>query len=252
MGALSGTVIRPSTGKAVKWKLAPGLVTLGKQLDKLGITWYSIGNADHLKKQGGHTPWKPGAPAGMVTAIDVMKTPDALVEAAILKLMHTDSYDTSWIDFINTNGSQYDWNGRRQGSSGDYHLHLETLGNRTSFSSNLFYDMLGWPAGVKKPVSAQKPTVMPTSTATWKAEDMLSFVKLTSRPDVYLVTAAGLQHLTPAQLKAGQAFNLAKMPTSATQADKDKVTNPFTVATEAELATFGTKIIPTADTVEGL
>lgn len=256
MGTYSGTVTRPSNGQKVAWTLAPGLATLGRQLDKLKITWYSIGNADHLDNvpAGGHTPWKPKAPFGMVTAIDVMKTPDSLVERAILALMKNPHYDTSWIDFINTNGSQYDFDGRRQGSSGDYHLHLETLPQRTRFTSNLFYDMFGWPAGVIHPSGTTPSPVHPVapSTATWKAEDMLTFVKLTSRPDVYLVTAAGLQHLSPAQLKTGQNANLAKLPSNATQTDKDKVTNPFTVGTEAELATFGSKIIPTVDKVEGL
>jgi hypothetical protein len=159
MGAYQGTVIRPSTGKPVVWRLAPGLALLGRQLDQLGITWYSIGNADHLKRSGGHTPWKPGAPLGVVTAIDVMASPYADVERRILKLMKSD-FDTSWVDFVNTNGSQYDWDGRRQGSSGDHHLHLEVLGNRTSFTSNLFYAM--WaptpPPVVKPPPVVETPT----------------------------------------------------------------------------------------------
>ncbi len=173
MGAYSGVVTRPSNGARVAWTLAPGLATLGRQLDKLGITWYSIGNADHLKRSGGHTPWKPGAPFGTVTAIDVMASPYAVVEKAILRLMKQASYDTSWIDFINTNGSQYDYDGRRQASSGDHHLHLEVLGNRTSFTSNLFYDMFGWPAGTKpspppKPPVVVTPPPAPTEEVTMK------------------------------------------------------------------------------------
>jgi hypothetical protein len=163
MGAYSGTVTQPSTGRRVAWTLAPGLAKLGRQLDKLGITWYSIGDVGHLKRKGGHTPWKPGAPFGTVTAIDVMASPYAVVERGILRLMKQDNYDTTWIDFINTNGSQYDWNGRRQGSSGDHHLHLEVLGSRTSFTSDLFYDMFGWPAGTRPPTTP--PTKPPVPVA---------------------------------------------------------------------------------------
>jgi hypothetical protein len=228
MGALKGTVTNPHTGKRVNWVLAPGLVKLGAQLDKLGVTWYSIGNADHLKLQGGHTPWKPGAPAGMVTAIDVMKTPDATVEAEILKLMKTAAYDTSWIDFINTNGHQYDWDGRYQGTSGDYHLHLETLGNRTSFTSTLFYDMFGWPTGTK-------PTPVPAPAVVTKEDDMV-LVKLTSRGDVWKSEDGVLWHLSPEQFKAAQAGGFSVK----------------TVATEEELSFYGSEIKALPAKVTGL
>jgi hypothetical protein len=155
-------VKQPSTGRTVSWRLAPGLALLGRQLDKLNITWYSIGNSEHLKRHGGHTPWKPEAPFGVVTAIDVMASAHADVERRILKLMKSD-FDTSWIDFINVNGSQYDWDGRRQGSSGDQHLHLEVLGNRTSFTSNLFLEMWAPPKPASKP-PAKTPPAKPSET----------------------------------------------------------------------------------------
>lgn len=189
MGAYSGTVTRPSTGKAVAWKLAPGLALLGRQLDKLGITWYSIGNADHLKKQGGHTPWKPGAPFGIVTAIDVMEPRYADVEARILRAMRSD-VDTSWIDFINVNGSQYDWDGRRQASSGDHHLHLEVLGNRTSFTSNLFYEMWGFP-------ELPKPTPKPADPVPVKFWRTAVLVQKTGEAEVWcVVPGVGRYHVT--------------------------------------------------------
>lgn len=252
MGAYKGTVTRPSNGQKVAWILAPGLGILGHQLDKLGIVWYSIGNADHLKLHGGHTPWKPGAPAGMVTAIDVMKTPDSLVEKAILALMRSENYDTSWIDFINTNGHQYDWNGRFQASSGDLHLHLECLGVRTSFNSNLFYDMFGWPVGVVKP-SVIKPSDTPASTVTLRKDDnMITLVKLRTRDDVWAAEDGELQHLSPAQFKSAQAFNKSRLPSTASVADKTVVATPFVVENEEELALYGRKIVPLTSTVEGL
>lgn len=229
MGGYSGSVVNPAIGKTVKWTLAPGLVHLGMQLDALGVTWYSIGNADHLKGKGGHTPWKPGAPAGMVTAIDVMKTPDADVEKAILKLMKTVSYDTSWIDFINTNGHQYDWDGRYQGTSGDMHLHLETLGNRTVFTSNLFYDMFGWPSG-------KKPTPAPaTPTVTTKEDDMV-LVKLSSRGDIWKSEGNVLWHLSPEQYAAAKSAGVAVK----------------TVASEEELSFYGSEVKSLPTKVTGL
>lgn len=254
MGGYSGTVTHPSTGKSVNWKLAPGMATLGRQLDKLGITWYSIGDANHLKKQGGHTPWKPGAPFGVVTAMDVMKGNYPDVERRILRLMKMDSYDTTWIDFINTNYHQYDWNGRSQGPSGDGHLHLECLGSRTTFTSNLFYDMFGYPAGVEKPpVTPPMPPKPIASTVTWKESEMLKLVKLRSKDAVYVVREDGkLQHVSPAQFKAAQSFNLKCLPTGAAPADKTRATEAFVCENEAELAIFGTEVAPLTGEVEGL
>jgi len=258
MGAYSGTVRNPHTGKSVEWKLAPGLALLGKQLDRLKITWYSIGNADHLKKQGGHTPWKPGAPFGVVTAIDVMKSGYPAVQAAILKLMKTRTYDTTWIDFINVNYNQYDWNGVRQGSSGDGHLHLEVLGGRTYFTSNLFYDMFGWPAGAvnvtptNKPVTPPTITPGPTVTFDWE-DDMYKTVQLRGRPEVYLVRGDGaLQHLSKPQFTAVQQANLKMLPSGADAKTKAKFTEAFVVENEEALAGFGTTIVKQTAQVDGL
>lgn len=257
MGGYNGVAWHPYLKKNVAWTLAPGLARLGRQLDKLGTTWYSIGNADHLDNvpPGGHTPWKKGAPFGTVTAIDVMKGNHPDVERRILKLMKMPGYDTEWIDFINTNGSQYDYDGRRQGPSGDTHLHLECIGSRTNFNSNLFYDMFGWPAGVAKPtvIPAVNSTVTtPTVTVTFGEDDMLKLVKLRSRDEVYLSEGGTLQHLSPAQFKAAQSFNLKQLPAGASAADKTKVQEAFVCADEAELALFGTQILPTTTEVEGL
>lgn len=254
MGGYKGTAMHPATGRSVKWVLAPGMVALGKQLDKLGITWYSIGDANHLRKQGGHTPWKPGAPVGVVTAMDVMKGNYPDVERRILRLMKMDAYDTTWIDFINTNYHQWDWDGRSQGKSGDGHLHLECLGSRTNFTSNLFYDMFGWPVGVPKP-----PVVPPTiakpqpSTVTWEDTQMLTLVKLRSADAVYVAREDGkLQHVGPAQFKAAQNYNLKCLPSGASAADKAKVTEAFVCENESELAIFGTEIVPMTAEVAGL
>ncbi len=229
MGAYSGTVVRPSDSLRVDWTLAPALVSCGRDLDALGITWYSIGNQDHLKKQGGHTPWKPSAPYGVVTAIDVMATPDSDVERRVLKVLRSD-YDTSRIDFVNTNGSQYDWDGTRQGPSGDYHWHLELLGNRTGRTWTLIRQV--WP---ERFPSTTPP--LPARPVSSEQEDVMQLVKLRSRDDVWKPLGGGvLQHLTPKQFAALKA-------------------NGATVATvdsEEELAGYGVSIIPSVLKVNGL
>jgi hypothetical protein len=254
MGSYGNAVTHPATGRLVHWVLAPGLANLARQLDKLRITWYSIGDANHLRKKGGHTPWKPGAPFGTVTAIDVMKGNYPDVERRILRLMKTDAYDTSWIDFINCNYHQYDWDGRYQGPSGDGHLHLEVLGNKTKFHSNLFYDMFGYPPGVAKPpITPPRLPVAPASTISWKDFPMLKLVKLRSADAVYVVREDGmLQHVSPEQFKTAQEFNLKCLPSGASAADKAKVTEAFVCENESELATFGCEIVPLNAQVEGL
>ena len=251
MGAYSGVARNPHTGKNVAWTLAPGLALLGRQLDRLGITWYSIGNADHLRKQGGHTPWKPGAPFGVVTAIDVMKGPYSTVQTTILRLMKKADYDTTWIDFINVNYNQYDWNAVRQGPSGDGHLHLEVLGNRTHFTSTLFSAMFGGP--VDKPTPAPISTPATNVTNNWE-ECMLKTVKLRSRDDVWLVLGggSGLQHLTKDQLKAIQDYNARQLPSNPNAATRAKYLEPFVVEDEEALAAFGRTIIKQTTQVEGL
>lgn len=234
MGAYSGTVIRPSTGRSVFWTLAPVLAGLGRQLDELGITWYSIGNADHLDNipPGGHTPWKPGAPAGMVTAIDVMKAPYADVERRILKFLRDPTYPTTFIDFINVNYTQYDFDGREQGDSGDGHLHLEGLGNKVGATSTLFRDM--W--------APAKPSPVPHPATTTKGEPMFALVKLRNDARVFKAENSVLQHLTAKQYQSAQVF----LKATGQRVDE------FVVADEEELATYGTVVEKQNTKVEGL
>lgn len=252
MGAYKGTVTRPSNGATVQWTLAPVLTGIGRQLDKLGITWYSIGNPDHLRRSGGHTPWKPGAPYATVTAIDVMKGNYPAVEAGILRLMKNPVYDTSWIDFVNVNYRQYDWDGRLQRDSGDGHLHIETLPTRTSGISNLGYDLFGWPPGML-PAPEIKPVVTKSSPSITTLEDgMLRFVKVRSRAEIYLAMGNGaLKHLTPKQYETAQAVNLKLLPSGASAAEKAKVTEPFVVEGESDLAVFGDRIVAQSGEVVG-
>jgi hypothetical protein len=244
----------------VRWVLAPVLVELGKQLDKLGITWYSIGDGNHLKKAGGHTPWKSGTDGHTVTAIDVMKSGYAAVDAALLRVMRSNT-DTTWIDFTNSNYIQRDWNGRVQGPSGDGHLHLEVLASKVGVAAPpLFYEMFGYPVGVVKVPPAKAPVLTPPAPPTaptptvpfWEA-DMIKIVKLRSADAVYVQRPDGkLQHVSKAQLTVAQTFNLKMLPAGASEKDKAKVTEPFVAENEAALALFGTAIVSLTDQVEGL
>lgn len=147
MVARSGTATRPSgsdsyppvAGTKVPWVLAPILIRLAETAESLGWTVYSIGNADHLKKHGDHTPWSAGKQRGIVYAIDVM-IPDAVVPkftAWLLKYCKSD-VDTTWIDFFNLGGSQYNYAGKRVASSSDHHLHLSVQSGKENAVSALF------------------------------------------------------------------------------------------------------------------
>lgn len=218
MGAYNGTVIRPSTGRQVAWTLAPILISVARDLDAIGITWYSIGNTDHLRGEGGHTPWKPGAPPGVVTAIDVMATPYADVERRVVSVLRS-VLNTSFVDFVNTNGHQYDWNGRRQGPSGDYHWHLEVLGARTTGVTTLARAV--WFERFSAPPA---PPILQQHT---RGDLDMQMVKVRSRDEVWKVLGNGvLQHVTPAQFNA---LREAGAPLA-------------TVDSEEELAAFGTVI----------
>jgi hypothetical protein len=134
----------PPPGTKVAWVLAPILIRLAESAESLGWTVYSIGDKEnHLVKHGDHTPWSdPGAPGapkkrGVVYAIDVM-VPSVTVPAFTKWLISycKSNVDTSWIDFFNIGGSQYNFAGSRLGSSTDQHLHLSVqLGKENAISA---------------------------------------------------------------------------------------------------------------------
>lgn len=246
MSNYSGSVIRPSTGRAVTWTLAPVLASIGRDLDRMGITWYSIGDHAHLLRNGGHTPWKPGAPLGMVTAIDVMKSPYSDVEARYL-LVAKSRFDTSFVDFANTNYHQYDFDGSYQGPSGDGHWHLETLGSRTGGSSTMIRQM--WPERF-----STSPPPAPAQADTTHLGDPMSFqlVKLRSNDAVLKAEAGTLQWLTPKQFSAAQGYILAHLPATASAADKQRAIVPFVVEDEEALTFFGDVVEGQVKKVNGL
>lgn len=204
MTSTSGVVTRPSNGKRVSWKAATPIVDAVHQANAAGITAYVIGDASHLRRSGGHTPWKPGAPYGVVTATDIMVTNAAAFEKALIRLMKAPGYDTTWIDFININNSQYDFNGRRQGSSGDHHLHLEALGSRTNHRGNtLIRDAIALTKGGVLPTTAPKPTTpAATPVVVPKEEEEMRLVQSKGKDAVYLTDLKTRVHVDRARRDA--------------------------------------------------
>lgn len=203
MTSTSGVVTRPSNGKRVSWKAAVPIVDAVRQANASGITAYVIGDASHLRRSGGHTPWKPGAPYGVVTATDIMVSNPATFEKALLRLMKASGYDTTWIDFININGHQYDFDGRYQGTSGDHHLHLEALGGRTNHAGNtLIRDAVSLTKGGPMP-GAKPPVVKPTPAPTVpKEEEEMRLVQTKGLDPVYLTDLKTRVHVDRARRDA--------------------------------------------------
>lgn len=139
MVALHGSATRPAdsdshwppVGTVVQWFAVQPVVDLATQA--LAAGWPILGTIGekftHLTKHGDHTPWSAGKKRGYVYAIDL--APSAAFEAYLVALCRSD-FDTTWIDFWNMNGSQYDHAGNRLADSGDHHLHLSVaLGAET-------------------------------------------------------------------------------------------------------------------------
>lgn len=130
MVALHGSATRPAgsdnhwppVGTVVQWYAVQPVVDLATQALKAG--WPILGTIGekltHLTKHGDHTPWSDKK-RGYVYAIDL--APPAPFEAHLVALCKSD-FDTTWIDFWNMNGSQYDHAGNKVADSGDHHLHL--------------------------------------------------------------------------------------------------------------------------------
>lgn len=144
MALLGGDVQRPTgsdsywppVGTWVHWRAHANIQRMfdstklsGGRVRCLGVLG---GNAAHLTKHGGHTPWEPGKPRGVVHAIDL----DSSAPAGKLQIgdwliqLCRSNVDTSMIQFMNWRGDQFDFGGNRTGPSGDEHLHLHLRAGR--------------------------------------------------------------------------------------------------------------------------
>lgn len=131
----------PAVGTRVSWHLSQPVIDLAAQAQTLGwAVLGTIGNSDHLRKHGDHSPWSLGKVPGIIYAVD-LAAPDAFEQWLIATCRST--YDTTWIDFWNMRGSQYDNAGTRIASSGDEHLHLSVAKGYEDRRVTLFADYAG-------------------------------------------------------------------------------------------------------------
>lgn len=146
-GNKRGTITRPAgsdgypppPGTVVPWVLSQPTQDNLKQKYLLGWEHLGdLGNIEHLKLHGDHTPWSASKLRGIVYADDT-KDPGWL-EEQLASLCGIDSYDTSWIDFYNINYRQYDYTGRVITSSYDSHLHISVKLNSELVSHTLLLD----------------------------------------------------------------------------------------------------------------
>lgn len=113
----------PAPGTVVHYVFAKAVNDLESQARKRG--WRilgKIGDTSHLRKHGGHTPYRAGSKRGIVWAIDI-DTPHEFEQ--YLVALCKSNYDTTWIRFFNINNRQYDNAGNYLGYSGDGHFHCE-------------------------------------------------------------------------------------------------------------------------------
>lgn len=151
----------PPRGEQVMAVLSQPIQDLMEQGKKLGwANLGTVGNTEHLMKHGDHTPWSAGKARGILYAKDT-DVPDWAVDRLIA--MCRSNYDTSWIDFFNVRGRQYDHTGTDVGSSGDHHLHISIDVGAERRSVTLFRDLAAGKATV--PTTPTPATQIPTPLA---------------------------------------------------------------------------------------
>ncbi len=170
---LSGFVTRPISGPyrcgAVKpgtrvaWSATGPIRQLAIAFDSHGITAYVIGDSYHLRGCGDHTPWSTGKIYGQVFATDIMYPDVAKLQTWLLGIMRGPE-NTSWIDFININNSQYNSTGVRVDSSGDHHLHISITRAAAGQNISRFISLLNaFLTGTKAPAPSTSGVFMALS-----------------------------------------------------------------------------------------
>jgi hypothetical protein len=165
-GNLSGWYVRPAgsdsepprAGTRVDWVLSQPVADLLAQGKRLG--WANkgtIGNTAHLKLHGDHTAHSKGKMRGVVYAKDAALPAGA--RDALLALCRMDSYDTTFIDFFNVGGRQYNYAGKDVGPSGDTHLHVSVRRGHELTRVTLFDDMSAVMAGTFRKAATPMPPI---------------------------------------------------------------------------------------------
>ena len=153
-GCISGSYVRPvgsdswppKAGTRVDYVLSQPIQDLVDQGKRLG--WENkgtIGNVNHLKLHGDHTGHSAGKMRGVIYAKDTALPKGG--KDALLWLCKQEKYDTTWIDFFNVDGSQYNYAGTRVGSSTDVHLHISVKNGYELLPVWLFDDIAAVIAG---------------------------------------------------------------------------------------------------------
>jgi hypothetical protein len=162
----------PPVGTVVPYRLAQPIVDLAQQATDFGMPILgTIGEKlTHLTKHGDHTPWSAGKTRGVIYAIDLDDRGHADFEAYLVRACKS-TYDTTWIDFFNINGSQYNNAGVKVGSSGDEHCHISVAAGFEAAHTTLL-------AGYFKPAPAPAPQEAPMD----RGEDIFRLLHDGKRP----------------------------------------------------------------------
>lgn len=190
----------PKIGARVDWVLSQPVQDMLEQGKRL--KWANagtIGNTAHLQKHGDHTGHSAGKYLGIVYAKDT-ELPTGGKEA-LLRLCKLPAYDTTWIDFFNVDGSQYNYAGVRVRSSSDQHLHVSVKRGFELKRVNLFDDVKAMLDGT----FGKLPT--PAAFHRLGFIDEAVLVKKQGEPAVFLAGRGKRTHIqTPKELNEVQAY----------------------------------------------
>ncbi len=165
-GNLSGWYVRPAgsdaepprAGTRVDWVACQPVQDLLEQGKRAG--WRNlgtIGNEAHLKRHGDHTGHSKGKTRGVVYAKDT-DVPQAAGQA-LIELCRIPDYDTTYIDFFNWRGRQYNSAGRDVGPSSDQHLHVSVRRGHELTRITLFNDVVAVMAGTFRKAATPMPPI---------------------------------------------------------------------------------------------
>lgn len=146
--SLGGYVIRPSTGKSVRWQAAMPVQRDYDWIKDHGLKCYGvIGNEAHLRKSGEHTPWADpdkGYAYGWVHAIDI-----GMSDAQFSKILSA-LQSGRWrgiVRYVNYDGKHYhsSKNFLYTAKSSDSHFHVSYAGGTHNYKGlGLVESVLGF------------------------------------------------------------------------------------------------------------
>jgi hypothetical protein len=155
----------------------------------------TLGNTDHLRKHGDHTPWSAGKTRQVIYAKDTNVPTSAMTR--MFELCRAADYDTTWIAFFNWNGKQYDFAGRVIDGSADTHLHISVRKGHEMKRVTLFADMTKTGGAVTTPKpSTPAPTTPQPTPGSAVTKDYPYLVKQIGAPEVWLVDGFRRRHVT--------------------------------------------------------